>query len=157
MARPPSPVPERFWSKVDQSGDCWLWTANRDHDGYGQFTMDGRHRKAPRVSFELVKGPIPDGLCVLHSCDNPPCVRPDHLRIGTRLENTRESIARGRFRVGDHPRFTKVKGDLATRLITMVASGIRYADIALALGISVSTVGRAARRSGVGSNPQVSG
>src|SRR4051812_22074657 len=87
---------ERFWSKVDKTGECWLWTAYRDAAGYGRFGLAGKVQKAHRVSYELAVGPIPAGAHVLHSCDNPPCVNPDHLRVGSRIDNMRDKFMRGR-------------------------------------------------------------
>ena len=73
---------KRFWAKVDKSGECWLWTGSKRNKGYGAFVWsddDGLvvQGRAHRFSFEIHIGPIPTGMCVLHSCDNPPCVRPD--------------------------------------------------------------------------------
>jgi len=82
----------RFWAKVDKSGDCWIWTAGRLRQGYGRF--DGQ--LAHRVAFAFERGPVPDGMFVLHSCDNPPCVNPGHLRLGTHVDNMREMRERRR-------------------------------------------------------------
>lgn len=92
---------ERFWSKVDRSGDgCWEWTAkSRTSFGYGVMRVGGtpgRLEGAHRLAWQYTNGPIPDGLCVLHSCDNPPCCNPAHLRIGTKADNTRDKVERGR-------------------------------------------------------------
>lgn len=90
-------VEERFWEKVDKNGPvqdhmedpCWVWTAGRSGYGYGSFWDSdlGRSRKANRVVFELRHGEIPDGKWVLHKCDHPPCVRPDHLYLGDAQQN----------------------------------------------------------------------
>lgn len=91
----------RFWKKVDKSGDneCWNWTGAKTSKGYGGIGRGGRAGKfelAHRVSYELAYGEIPDGLHVLHSCDNPSCVNPAHLRAGTCSENIQEAFDKGR-------------------------------------------------------------
>jgi hypothetical protein len=87
-----------FWSKVRKSDGCWEWTSFRTPLGYGRTTYRRRHALAHRISYELSHGPIPDGLCVLHHCDNPPCVNPDHLYAGTKADNVRDMLDRGRAR-----------------------------------------------------------
>lgn len=98
------PLADRFWKKVDKSGDCWLWTASTDRKGYGKIGSgaDRRTLIASRVAYELQIGPIPEGLNVLHTCDTPPCVRGSHLFLGTQLDNIHDAIHKGRFRTGSH-------------------------------------------------------
>lgn len=89
----------RFWIKVDcgDPEDCWIWTACRpQHRGYGRFQVGNQLLVAHRVAYELAVGPIPKGLCVLHTCDNPPCCNPAHLWLGTRADNVRDRDAKGR-------------------------------------------------------------
>lgn len=84
-------IEDRFWAKVDKSGDCWLWTAAKNNQGYGVFGIPGNKKVLPhRFSYELVKGPIPLGLTIDHLCRTPLCVNPDHLEAVThRVNNLR--------------------------------------------------------------------
>lgn len=88
----------RFWAKVDRRGpnECWLWTASKDRHGYGTLQLDGKPRKAHRLSWILSNGPVPEGLCVCHSCDVRLCVNPSHLWAGSNKANTDDMIAKGR-------------------------------------------------------------
>lgn len=95
------PVAERFWEKVDRRriSECWPWTAKASHKyGYGMIATDAQRGPiyAHRLSYELHYGPIPDGLHVLHSCDNPPCVNPTHLFLGTHVDNMEDCARKGR-------------------------------------------------------------
>ena len=86
---------QRFYSKT-RPGPCLEWTASKNHSGYGWFSLEGRAWLAHRVAWILERGPIPDGLCVLHTCDNPSCVAIDHLWLGTQADNNRDMDAKGR-------------------------------------------------------------
>ena len=85
----------RFWARVHKTEGCWLWLGPVTFDGYGQFHLHGEHR-AHRVSARLANIEIPDGMIVMHVCDNPPCVNPEHLRVGTVGENNADRDAKGR-------------------------------------------------------------
>lgn len=89
---------ERLWRNVSiQTEGCWEWLACKNPGGYGIVRLsDGKNILAHRLSWLSLVGPIPDGLCVLHHCDNPPCVRPDHLFLGTLAENNKDMTAKGR-------------------------------------------------------------
>lgn len=88
----------RFWYHVDKSGECWIWTASCGEKGYGQFKVGKTMERAHRVAWELENGPIPDGIDVLHTCDNRKCCNPKHLFLGTDLDNMRDMINKGRDR-----------------------------------------------------------
>lgn len=96
--KPKPTISERFWAKVDKTGDCWLWTGSLNHDGYGNFGLNRASVGAHRVAYELSKGPIAKGLHVCHSCDTPGCVNPDHLFLGSRDENIADRHRKGRSR-----------------------------------------------------------
>lgn len=93
---------DHFWSKVSKGpGDgCWTWTACRTPLGYGKFAVRRRVQAAHRVAWELSYGAIQHGLFVLHRCDNPSCVRPDHLFLGSAKDNTQDMMRKGRHRGG---------------------------------------------------------
>jgi hypothetical protein len=96
-----TPIKDRFWPKVDRGGsdECWEWIGSRHPDGYGRIGAGGKHGGtiyAHRASWEIHGNKIPNGLCVLHHCDNPPCVNPAHLFLGTQADNIKDKVAKGR-------------------------------------------------------------
>lgn len=110
---PTNTIEDRFWSKVRKDDGCWEWTASVNRRGYGWLHFGGKVErkalKAHRVSWEIHNGPIPDGLWVLHKCDNPRCVRPDHLFLGDRTDNMRDCAAKGRISTVGKSRLTHCK------------------------------------------------
>lgn len=101
MAKGPKPRP--FWEQVKtgEPGECWPWTGRHDKDGYGGVGrhMDGvRYQRAHRLAYRLHYGSDPGALLVLHTCDNPPCCNPTHLRLGTVEDNNADMLAKGRER-----------------------------------------------------------
>ena len=90
----------RFWARVDKAepSQCWMWTkkSGQAMQGYGAIYLWGYMRVAHRVSWEIHYGTIPDGLCVLHHCDNPPCVNPEHLFLGTNYDNILDKMLKDR-------------------------------------------------------------
>lgn len=93
--RPPIHWEKRFWSKVNKTDDCWLWTGAKTDKGYGRFWKDGKRLAAHRVSYEIASGPIEEGLLICHRCDNVLCVRPDHLLKGTHQDNFDNMVKKG--------------------------------------------------------------
>lgn len=85
-----------FWSKAKQMGYCWEWQNNKDSNGYGMVKIQGLYTKASRVAYQIINGAILDGLHVLHKCDNPGCINPDHLFTGTHQDNMNDKTRKGR-------------------------------------------------------------
>jgi len=92
----------RFWDKVEITDSCWNWKGAKTNNGYGRITMGRRGTEAPahRVSYIIHKGKIPFGYCVCHTCDNPSCVNPEHLFIGTDKDNMMDATKKGRMAKG---------------------------------------------------------
>lgn len=139
-------VAERFWEKVQvgEPDECWWWQAGRDRDGYGVFGIDGRQWRAHRLAWVFTYGEIPKGLCVCHQCDEPGCVNPYHLFLGTNAANTADRDAKGRGR------FMKGEGVGTSRLTEAQVldirrlghgAGLSQREIGELFGVDGSTVG----------------
>lgn len=137
-------IKERFESKFKEGkcSECWDWTAGKHRQGYGQFKLDGRQQLAHRFSYQLYIGGITDGLCVCHKCDNPACVNPSHLFLGTQNDNMHDCANKGRSfdSSGEKNGMSKLTEEDVRTIRTMYASGARQADIAREFGVSRSTI-----------------
>ena len=122
----------RFWELAEKSEGCWTWHGTLNGHGYGQFYMQHKRFPAHRASWLLSFGDIPEGLFVLHRCDNPLCVRPDHLFLGTHKDNMRDMQNKGRR--GRPPRV--VNQGMADEIRRLAGTGARRKDIAERFGIS---------------------
>lgn len=132
----------RFWAKVQKGPQCWLWTAGRHirgdrNNAYGQCYYKGRPRRAHIVSWALEHGEIPT-LCVLHRCDTPLCVRPDHLFLGTIADNNRDAAHKGHLSVA-RPNRQKVTAQDIDVMRARVAAGETYQAVAADFGIARTT------------------
>lgn len=147
---PVVPLETRFWNKVDKNGPvpphrpglgkCWVWTAYCLPFGHGTIKIGGkrgRHHPAQRIAWELENGPVPDGMCVLHKCDVPRCVRVSHLFLGTREDNNLDMKAKGRARSRRGEKGTNAK---------LTAKAVRDIRKCRAAG---ATLGSLAKRYGV--------
>lgn len=157
---------ERFWERVDKNGPvhsdlgtrCWIWTGARTKRGYGFFSVGGKTKPTHRFSWEIENGDIPEGdgyhgTRVLHHCDNPPCVNPAHLFLGSNTDNVADCVSKGRNAFGTRNRHAKIDENcvVAIRNIYRSCGGrTRYRDpryvsqqtLARWFGITVSNLAR---------------
>lgn len=142
-----------FWAHVATGDGCWEWTRARNRRGYGVVNLQSGQVKAHRLAWELTNGPIPAGRYVLHSCDNPPCVRPDHLRIGSLADNNRDARERGHhfspFRGQDQRgalnHYARLTEEQVAEIRALYASGVFQRLIAARFGITQSNVSHIVR------------
>ncbi len=116
------PLELRFWTKVRKGDDCWLWVGQKAGNGYGVLLYKGRRLMAHRLAWEILRGPIPDGLWVLHNCpggDNPQCVNPNHLFLGTHADNMADMVQKGRS--------TRGRRDAAAKATPAIVRAVREA------------------------------
>lgn len=120
---------------------CWLWIAGQRF-GYGGFWLEGKTRLAHRVSWVLHNGVIPEGMCVLHTCDTPLCVNPRHLFLGTYADNTKDCIEKGRFGGGG---YRKLSNNNVKIIRQMLKTTRKQKDIAKLFNVDPSNISHIAR------------
>lgn len=153
-------IRRRFFSKVEKSDGCWLWLGAKDRNGYGMFSVgsarrpDGTRRNsmvlAHRVAYEIAFGPIPRRgelrcLCVLHNCENPGCVNPKHLFLGTNLDSVRKMDAKGRRRTkalcgADHGNAVLTEDQVREIVRRHFDDKVPQRHLAAEFGVAASTV-----------------
>lgn len=128
---------QRFWDSTNRETDCWEWTKTHDKDGYGWINIEKRKDRAHRIAWIIINGSIPAGMCVLHHCDNPPCINPAHLWLGTRRDNTHDRMAKGR------PGGAPVKDSLTTGVYWDKSyKGHKHWRVAMTINHRQRTLGR---------------
>ena len=156
-ARMYPPIEQRFWTRVIKgTGDaCWEWQGSQDGHGYGSVFYQGRMQKAPRVAWQLTHGAIPAKTEVCHECDNPLCVRPDHLFLGNHMTNAQDMAAKGRQVFQRRPeRAKRGEAHYCAKLDNSSIIAIRYRhkngepmeQIARSYDVSKQTIWRIIRR-----------
>jgi hypothetical protein len=146
MPKTITPVWERISSKtvVDESTGCWVYKGHKNRDGYGRIFYEGNQRECHRVVWELVFGVIPAGLCVCHKCDNPPCINPKHLFLGTHGDNTRDKMSKGRQRslVGEDCPRSKLRNEDIIQIRSRYTKGISQSELGREYKVAQSTIWR---------------
>lgn len=146
---PKKTLADRFWDKVDRRGpdDCWLWTRATNEHGYGVMRPEGKRSgptiKAHRVSLILAGVDI-DGLLIRHSCDNPPCVNPAHLSVGTRADNSADMVSRGRQARGSRSGSSRLTEREVVEIRARRTDGALQRDLAAEYGVSRTTISQIA-------------
>ena len=132
---------ENFLRKVDKvDGGCWEWTGAVLKDGYGHFHVNRKGVIASRYSYQHYKGDIPPGLVVRHKCDNPKCVNPEHLELGTQKDNYNDAKMKGRHVHGEKHGNVLYSGEQIKKVLQLIAEGMRPIDISKQTGVALSTV-----------------
>lgn len=134
---------ERLEDQLVKQGKCMVFTGTTLKNGYGQIRSGFKKMYAHRLAYELYKGKIPTGKVVRHTCDNPPCCNPDHLILGTYLDNNRDSIERGRDSRGTKVKSAKLNDDLVREIRKKYSTG-KYTQKQLSVeyGITPANIGR---------------
>ena len=135
------PVSLRLIEKIIPTDNgCWEWIGYRDREGYGNITIRGKTTKPHRVSYETFIGPIPYGMCVCHTCDNPPCINPSHLFLGTFGDNNKDRDKKGRGVHGEKVHTAKLTYTEVEKIKELKANGDSYRKLANQFGVSPGNI-----------------
>lgn len=138
---------EKFWTYVNKGEHCWEWVGGKSSGGYGNMMIGRRNVRAHRFSWEIANGKPPDGMLVLHRCDNKACVRPSHLFIGTHADNVADKVGKRRQATGEKIGSAKLTIPDVAAARKMYASGtMSHSQIAAALGVTRENIGMVVRR-----------
>lgn len=145
-----NPLKTKFMAKVDKNGPihpvcgrCWIWIGRLARDGYGIIVIDRVDKRAHRVSYSLFVGKIPNGLGVLHKCDNRSCVNPNHLTVGTQQDNADDMTSKMRQAYGERNANAKLTDSVVAEIICLYKPrrrGLGTHALAKRFGISQATV-----------------
>lgn len=154
------PLRERFWAKVDVRGpdECWEWQGHRTKKGAGQIGLGTRKDGLSYthvLSWKIHNGEIPKGLLVCHECDNPPCVNPKHLFLGTPAQNSADMKNKGRATFGERQPNSKLKTMQVIQIKELVNGGAALQEIADEFGVSRSLVGMISKGKRWGHLPKI--
>jgi len=141
----PKPIEESFWARVEKTDSCWWWRGYVNNNGYGRLyvALKKKSMSAHKLSYVLAHGDVPEGMVIMHSCDNRKCVNPEHLRVGTASDNQRDAMHKNRAY------FSRIKGDyhprsdlseISVARALLVKDALPVQDIANALGTSKSNI-----------------
>jgi hypothetical protein len=134
--RKTKPLDQRFWALVSKSEGCWEWQGGKTTAGYGQISEYKKTYYAHRLAYEWYVGPVPQGMFVCHRCDNPSCVRPDHLFVGTAAENVVDAMQKRRYRPWGRTPTRVVLPDEIREIRRRVIAGETQRAVASDFGIS---------------------
>lgn len=138
---------DRFWGKVNKLSinECWVWTGCKEKMGHGRIRVNKSTREmAHRLSYILANGEIPKDKCVCHSCDNPSCVNPNHLWVGSKGQNNTDRASKGRSAkaIGELNNSSKLTNENVIEIKNLIKGGVKPKQLAIKFNVSQATIGR---------------